>query len=398
MSDLAEFTEEVRAFLNDKLTPELRHYGEAYPGYTSPRPIAEKWTQILNDQGWSVPGWPVEYGGTDWSREKIMTLKREMILAHAPRLITSGEKMVGPVVIEFGTDKQKESILPSIRDGSIWWAQGYSEPNAGSDLSSLQTKAVSDGNDYIINGTKIWTSHAHKCEKIFCLVRTSNEGKPQAGISFLLFDLDLPGIEIRPIRTFGGEHEFNEIFFTDVRVPKSSLLGEENGGWTVAKHLLVNERTYSYATIIHNYLDRIRSFVRRSHGSSDALLLDGTDVMKKLASAEMDLKCLMAMEDKALKMVRTDMAEASALASVNKIAGSKLQQRVTELGAEVLGYYALPLQPRLEEPGQLAELIGDPSTHTALAVADYFADRAITIAGGTREIQKNIIATRKLGL
>jgi len=398
MTELTLFQEEVRDFLSDRLTPELRHFGEAYPGFVSPRPIEAEWRRILNEKGWSVPGWSVEYGGTEWSAEQIMLLKREMTLANAPRLQPTGENLVGPVIIEFGTAAQKSAFLPPIRTSETWWAQGYSEPNAGSDLASLQTKAERDGDDYIINGTKIWTSHAHKCEKIFCLVRTSNAGKPQAGISFLLFDLDTPGIEVRPIITFGGEHEFNQVFFTDVRVPVASLLGKENEGWNVSKFLLTSERAYSYATVTHDYLNKIRGFARQVRGRNNGALVNDPTFSKKLAKAEMDLQSLDLMEAKALQLMKTDMPASSILASANKVQGTKLQQAVTELAIEMLEHYAIPLQPRLEQPGGLEQLIGEPSTLTALAVSQYFNDRAMTIAGGTTEIQKNIIAARGLGL
>lgn len=398
MSDLTSFQEEVRDFLSEKLTPELRHYGEVYPGFFSPRHVAEEWQGILDEKGWAVPSWPVEYGGTDWTTEQILLFKRECTLAHAPRPLNSGENMIGPVLIEFGTEEQKATNLPLIRNGKQRWAQGYSEPGAGSDLAALQTKAVPDGDDYIINGTKIWTSDAHTCDKIFCLVRTSNDGKPQAGISFMLFDLDLPGIEVRPIVTFGGLHDFNQVFFTDVRVPKSALLGKENEGWGVSKFLLTSERAYSYATTTHNYLNRIRSFVHQSQATGGIALLEDSGFLKKFAAAELELTSLDAMEEKTLQLMKTDMVSASALASANKIQGTKLQQKVTELCAEMLEHYAMPHQPRLDKPGMMDELIGQPSTFTALAVSDYFADRAMTIAGGTTEIQKNIIAMRKLGL
>lgn len=397
MSELNEFTEEIRDFLSDKLTPELRHFGEAFPGYDCPRPVAEEWTCILNDQGWSVPGWPVEHGGTGWSTEQLLIFKREMTLAHAPRLAPQGVDMVGPVVIEYGTDEQKEVVLPRIRRGEDWWAQGYSEPSAGSDLASLKTRAVRDGEDYIINGTKIWTTYAHECNKIFCLVRTSNEGKPQAGISFLLFDLDLPGIEVRPILTFGGEHEFNQVFFTDVRVPRSALLGKENEGWTVAKFLLVGERAYSYAVFVHDYLERIRRFASQSASGSAPLIRDSA-LRAKLASIEIELASLNAMEQKTLKLMKQDKRAASALASVSKIHGSVLRQCATELAVEVMGSYAIPRQPRLMEHGSLHELIGEPTANTAVSVSQYFGDRAVTIASGSTEVQKNIIATRVLGL
>ena len=397
MNDLHEFTEEIRDFLNRKLTPELRHFGEAFTGYDCPRPVAEEWTRILDDQGWSVPGWPVEHGGTGWSTEQLMIFKRELTLAHAPRMAVQGVDMVGPVVIEFGTDEQKEALLSRIRRGEDWWAQGYSEPGAGSDLASLKCRAVQDGEDYIINGTKIWTTYAHECNKIFCLVRTSSEGKPQAGISFLLFDLDLPGIEVRPILTIAGEHEFNQIFFSDVRVPRSALVGKENEGWTVAKFLLVSERAYSYAVYVHDYLERIRNFVNQ-HASGSRPLTQDSAYRAKLASIEVELASLDAMEQKTLELMKQDKGAASALASVSKIHGSALRQRASELAVEMMGVYAIPQQPRLVEHGSLHKLIGEPNANTAVAVSHYFADRAVTIASGTTEIQKNIIATRVLSL
>ena len=397
MSGLSKFAEEIRDFLKRKLTPELRHFGEAFTGYDCPRRVAEEWTRILDDQGWSVPAWPVEHGGTGWSAEQLMIFKREMTLAHAPRMAVQGVDMVGPVVIEFGTEEQKAALLPRIRRGADWWAQGYSEPGAGSDLASLKCRAVRDGEGYLVNGTKIWTTYAHECNKIFCLVRTSNAGKPQAGISFLVFDLDLPGIEVRPILTFGGEHDFNQVFFTDVRVPKSALLGAENEGWTVAKFLLVGERAYSYAIYVHDYLERIREIMNR-HAPDGRSSMQNPTLRAKLASIEVELASLDAMEKNTLGLMQRDKGAASALASVSKIHGSALRQRASELAVEVMGNFAIPRQPRLLGQGSLHELIGDPTPHTAVAVSQYFADRAMTIASGTTEIQKNIIATRVLGL
>ncbi|MYK27814.1 MAG: acyl-CoA dehydrogenase, partial [Gammaproteobacteria bacterium] len=251
--------------------------------------------------------------------------------------------------------------------------------------------------DYIVNGTKIWTTYAHECNKIFCLVRTSNEGKPQAGISFFMFDLDLPGIEVRPILTFGGEHDFNQVFFTDVRVPGSALLGRENEGWTVAKFLLVGERAYSYAVYVHDYLERIRDFVnQRASGSLSPM--QAPALRAKLASIEVELASLDAMEQKTLELMKRDKGAASALASVSKIHGSVLRQRASELAVEMMGVYAVPQQPRLMEQSSLHKLIGEPTANTAVAVSQYFSDRAMTIASGTTEVQKNIIASRVLGL
>ena len=398
MKYLDEFTEEVRDFLNENLTDELRHYGDAYPGHSCPHPVAKEWTRILDKKGWSVPEWPVEHGGTGWSVDKVVAFKRELTLAHAPRLMVQGVDYVGPVVIEFGTEEQKQQYLPRIRSGDDWWAQGFSEPSAGSDLAALQCRAERDGDEYIINGTKIWTTYAHECNKIFCLVRTNNSGKPQAGISFLLFDLDLPGIEIRPIITLEGDHQFNQVFFSDVRVPRSALLGKENEGWTVSKFLLVGERAFSYAATVHVYLEKIRRFVCEANTQGPQLLTNDSALKTKLANAEVDLANLDALEQRMFSLLKTDMAGAAALSSVTKIYGTELSQRVTELAVEMLGPYAAPLQPRLFEQSSLDDLVGPPTAHTAVAVSNYLTDRALTIAGGTTEIQKNVIANRVLGL
>ena len=398
MANLKEFTEEVRDFLRDKLTPELRHFGDAWAPYSPPHSVAEEWTGILDAQGWSVPEWPVEYGGTGWSVEQVVTFKRELTLAHAPRLPVQGVDYVGPVVMEFGTEEQKGLILPRIRRGRDWWAQGYSEPNAGSDLASLKCRAVRDGDDYIINGTKIWTTNAHDCNKIFCLVRTRDEQKPQAGITFLMFDLDLPGIEVRPLLMFHSEHEFNQVFFNDVRVPKSALLGEENDGWTLAKYLLVGERAHSYSAAIHVYLERTRELASQTRVSGSPPLLDDPEFTAKFARIEIELASLDASEQKVFGLLKRDISAAAALSSVTKIQGTELQQRMTELAVETLGAYAVPEQPVLLASESLSSLIGQPSPHTSVAVSQYFFGRALTLAGGTTEVQKNVIATRVLGL
>ena len=390
--NLPDFTEEVRDFLNEKLTPELRHFGDTFPSYDLPLSVAKEWTAILAEKGWSVPEWPTEYGGTGWTIEQIVTFKRELTLARAPRLQVQGVSYVGPVVIEYGTDEQKDQILPRIRSGEDWWAQGYSEPGAGSDLVALKCRAEKDGDDYIINGTKIWTTYAHKANKIFCLVRTRDLAKPQAGITFLMFDLDLPGIEVRPIMTFGGEHEFNQVFFTDVRVPGSALLGEEDNGWTVAKFLLIGERAHSFAADVHVCLQRTRDFAKQIG------LTDDPVYRTKLASLEIELASLDASEQKIFNLLKKDITAASALSSVTKVQGTSLRQRATELSIEILDHYQLPQQPTLMAPAEIDEVVGRPTAHTAVAARQYFFDRAVTIASGTTEVQKNVVAKQVLGL
>lgn len=396
--DLQMFVEEVQEFLNEKLTPELRHYGDTFAPNSIPRPVAEEWMRILSQKGWAAPEWPTDHGGTDWTVEQVVTFKRELTLARAPRLMVQGVDYLGPAVIEFGTGEQKRQILPRILDGQDWWAQGYSEPNAGSDLAGLKCRAVREGDEFVINGTKIWTSYAHECNKIFCLVRTSDEGKPQAGVSFLMFDLDLPGIEIRPIVTFGGDPELNQVFFTDVRVPDSALLSGENKGWAVAKYLLIGERAYSFASVIHVYMERIRGFLERSAGANSQPLSSDPSIRSKLLTLEIELAGLDAAERHVFSLLKSDKIAAGALSSVTNIQGSELQQRVTELGIELLETYAVVDQPILTTHDSLNELVGPPIDLSAVGTSQYFFDRVLTIAGGTTEVQKNVIAKNVLGL
>ena len=241
------FREEVKAFLEEALTPELKRAGLYMTSVFSDFEASLVWQKILLKKGWLAPDWPVEYGGIDWTLAQKSIFLEESQKAGAPALISMAIQMLGPMLIKYGTQQQQDELLPRILSGEDIWCQGYSEPGAGSDLASLQMKAVSDGDDYILNGSKIWTSFAQHANKIFCLVRTNTEGKPQAGISFLLMDIDLPGITVDPIVSIDGEVEQCQVFFEDVRVPKGNLLGEENQGWEVAKYLLEFERGgYSY--------------------------------------------------------------------------------------------------------------------------------------------------------
>lgn len=395
MSNLDQFTDEVRTFLDENLTQELRRAGRLCAGIYADKPVALLWHQILNERGWAVPAWPVEFGGTDWSLEQHAIFQRELVLNSAPTVTPNATRMVGPVIIAFGTDQQKEHYLPRIRTGEDWWAQGYSEPGSGSDLASLQCDAVREGDDYVINGTKIWTTHAQWSNKIFCLVRTDRSGRPQQGITFLLFDLDLPGIEVRPLISISGDHEFNQVFFDNVRVPASALLGEENDGWTVAKYLLQFERGGSYATGLQTRLGILKEFAATESAGAAEPLANDTDFARKLAATEIELDVLRSFEQKVFSAVQRG-DPVGAISSAIKIRGTEMRQRVTELAIEAVSYYGLPHQPEARSFETNEEPIG--SVMAATALPQYLNDRAASIYAGSNEIQRNIMTKAVLGL
>ena len=394
MIELQMFTEEVRTFLSEKLPSELQRAGKLEAGIYADRPIAEAWLQILNEQGWAVPGWPLEWGGTGWSAEKHAIWQQELTLASAPALPPNGLKMVAPAIMHFGTRDQKNYYLPRIREGVDWWAQGYSEPAAGSDLSSLNCSAVKDGDEYLINGTKIWTTHAQFCNKMFCLVRTDNSSAQQYGITFLLFDIDLPGIDIKPIISISGDHEFNQVFFTDARVPVSGRLGEENDGWSVAKYLLTHERGGKTAIAMIMKIENLRSFLS-SEAKENFDLRDDRCYRKKLASLEVELEAYVAFEDRVFSSVAAG-ESIGTVSSVLKIRQTELRQQIDELVLDAVNYYGLPYQPRIREYRNHESPVG--SENAATAMPRYLNNRAATIYAGSNEIQRNILSKRTLGL
>ena len=363
------FRNEVRAFLAERLTPEFAFAGRNCAGIYCELPIARDWFRILAAKGWSVPHWPIEYGGTGWTPAQHLIFKQEMARADAPPLSPNSTHMVAPVIIAFGTDEQKAHYLPRIRSGEDWWAQGYSEPNSGSDLASLTLKAERDGDCYVLNGSKIWTTHAHFSNRMFCLVRTDRSGKPQQGISFLLFDLDLPGIEVSPIISISGDHELNQVFFNNVRVPVAGLIGQENDGWTVAKYLLRHERSSMWSPLLRARLERIKA---QSAGCDPAL-------QRRIARAEMRLSALEVSE---LRMLFEEMDEtrSSLMSSISKVSGTELRQEITELGVSLAGRDAIRMPDRPEQTGR------------GVAVATYLNDRAASIYAGANEVQRDIIA------
>ena len=393
--ELEQFAEEVRTFLRTELTDELRREGERCAGIYADQPVAVKWLRILNEKGWAVPHWPVEYGGTGWSIAKQHVFARELAFASAPQISPNSTHMVGPVIIGFGTEEQKRALLPRIRSGEDWWAQGYSEPGAGSDLASLKCKAVRDGDHYVLNGTKIWTTHAQWSNKMFCLVRTDSSGKPQHGISFLLLDLDIPGITVTPIISISGDHELNQVFFDDVRVPASGLVGEENNGWSIAKYLLQHERAVSGFPYLFVSLQRIKRAAREDLQKDGAALIHDPDFSRRIYDAEIALHTLEALELATFSKVGAG-EPVGMLSSALKIRFTELRQQISELGMIAAGPYALPFQPETRLPGSDAHPAGPASLMTF--AAQYLNDRAASIYGGSNEIQRNIIAKQLIGL
>ncbi len=385
---------EVREFLARELTADLKQAAQNW--YSVPREEGARWHRKLYEQGWIAPSWPVEYGGTGWSLAQKHMFHEELALAGAPDISPFSIGMVGPVIYTFGTDQQKAQHLPGILDGSVWWCQGYSEPGSGSDLASLKTRAVRDGEDYVVNGQKIWTSSAHKSDWIFVLVRTNAEGKKQQGISFLLVPITSPGIEVRPIVTIDGMHSLNEVYFTDVRVPVSNRIGEENKGWTYAKFLLGHERTG--ATGVGQSRRRIqllRELAEREAGIDCGMLADDFAFMTKLNQAEVRLEALAHTESRALAAMDSG-GNAGNAASMLKQLGTELQQLLSTLRVEAVGYYSLPF-----EVDVIAGEVDKPSVgpnYALRAVSTYNFERAMTIAGGSSEVQRDVMAKQVLGL
>ena len=381
------FRDEVREFLTTSLPKSLADKGAKAQELT--KEDAETWHALLNSKGWLAVTWPVEYGGTGWTAVERHIFEEECALANAPRIVPFGLNMLGPVIIKFGNDEQKAEVLPKILDGTNWWCQGYSEPGAGSDLASLKTKAERDGDEYVINGQKTWTTLGQHADRIFCLVRTSSEDKPQKGISFVLVDIDTPGIEMRPIKLLDGSHEVNEVFFTDVRVPVSNLVGEENQGWTIAKYLLTHERTniagVGFAARDLEKLKALTNTVKRS----GKLLKDDPQFMAKVKQVETDLDAMRITNLRMLQQAK-DGAAPGAESSMLKIKGTVIRQEISALYRTALGPHAAPWQP--EDTDALLENNWGVPEEALRSTGYYFNNRKLSIYGGSNEIQRNIIA------
>lgn len=387
----AAFRAEVRAFLAEHLTPDLRAAGRRASGIFADYPDGIRWHRVLARRGWSVPHWPVEHGGTGWTPTQHYIFASELAEAGAPPLAPMGTHMVGPVIIAFGTPAQQRAWLPGIASGEDYWAQGYSEPQSGSDLASLQCKAVRDGDEYVITGSKIWNTHAHYANRFFLLVRTRSGGKPQAGISFLCIDLKVPGVTVRPIVSISGDHELNQVFFDDVRVPASALIGEEDQGWTVAKFLLQHERGGAWAPSLRARLRRLREALDQAFASRGAEDAEYVELRRRLADAECRVDAVQAVEMRALRaQLRGE--PPGIRPSVGKILGSETRQHLTELGLEIAAHYG-----QVRMPLALAEADDLAIPESAVfSLSAYLNDRAASIYAGTNEIQRNLVAAHLL--
>ncbi len=387
------FREEVRAFFRDKLPTRLSTL--VREGRRLQKSDMEEWHGILNERGWLANHWPEEWGGPGWSVIQRFIFDNESALAHAPRVVPFGVNMLGPVLIKYGSEEQKKQWLPRILDGSDWWCQGYSEPGAGSDLAGLKTTAVRNGDVYVVNGQKTWTTLGQHADMIFCLVRTDATAKKQEGISFLLIDMKTPGIEVRPITLIDGEQEVNEVFFTDVEVPVANLVGEENLGWTYAKYLLTYERTniagvgFSIASF-----ERLKEVAQEQKKGGRALA-DDPLFAARMARVEIDLANMQTTNLRVLAAVAGG-GVPGAESSMLKIKGTEIRQEITSLTRRAYGSYAAPYIPEALEAGWNGEPVGPDDAATA--APSYFNNRKLSIFGGSNEIQKNIISKAILGL
>jgi acyl-CoA dehydrogenase len=392
--DLA-FRDEVREFLDKSLTPALRDAGRRTTSVFTEKRWNLAWQKILHTKGWVAPSWPKEYGGTGWNDMQRYIFARECARAGTPGLSPMGLRMVAPVIMKYGSPEQKAFYLPRILSGEDYWCQGYSEPGSGSDLASLQLRAVSDGDDYVLNGSKIWTTHAQWANRMFCLVRTKFEGKPQGGITFLLLEMTTPGITVQPIITLAREHEVNQVFFDNVRLPKANRLGAENEGWTVAKYLLEFERGGGSAAGLKVSLARLRGMACTEPCGEGHSLVEDQAFEKKLAEAEVLIDAIEMSEHRVMSALASGKNPGPA-SSMLKMQGTEAMQRLDELAIEAAGRYAIVEQPAARAPGSNVEPVGPE--HSLFAMPRYLNNRAGSIYGGSNEIQRNIIAQLVLGL
>ncbi|MGV0853259.1 acyl-CoA dehydrogenase family protein [Mycolicibacterium phlei] len=401
----AAFRDEVRSFLDEKLTPELRRAGRLMTSVYADHEASMEWQRILHERGWAAPAWPVEYGGCDWTLTQHYIFSRESTLAGAPSLSPMGIRMVAHAIIKFGTEEQKNYFLPRILTGEVFFCQGYSEPEAGSDLAALSMAAVDDGDHLVCTGSKIWTTHAREANWMFALVRTSRLAKKQQGITFLLIDMTSPGIEIRPLVMTSGEEVQNQVFFDGVRVPKSNVLGQIDDGWTVAKYLLEFERGGGASSpALQVMAQEVAEEAARQPGPAGGRLIDDPAFARRLADARIRTEVLEILEYRVLATVAEGRNPGPA-SSMLKVLSTELSQTITELAMEAAGPRARVYQPHATCPGGPIADFEPPADGyvsgeewQAVAPLRYFNDRAGSIYAGSNEIQRNILAKAALGL
>lgn len=388
------FRLEIRQWVAESLPADISH--KVHNALRLSRDDLQRWAKILGSKGWLGHAWPKPFGGPGWNAVQRHLFEEECALAGAPRVVPFGPVMVAPVIMAFGSPEQQRRFLPGIASGEVWWSQGYSEPGAGSDLASLKTRAERQGDKYIVNGQKTWTTLGQYGEWIFCLVRTSTEGKPQTGISFLLIDMKSPGVTVRPIRLLDGDCEVNEVWFDNVEVPAENLVGEENKGWTYAKYLLAHERTnIADVNRAKRELERLKRIAKAEGLWEDHRFRD------QVALLEVDI---VALEMMVLRVLSAEKSGKQSLdiAGLLKIRGSEIQQRYTELMMLAAGPYAVPFVTEAMEAGwqgdqALGGLFPGGAAHAAPLAATYFNMRKTTIYGGSNEVQRNIVAQTVLG-
>ena len=386
--DEQAFREQTRAWVKANLPKEISD--KVRNSIRLSRDDMQRWAKILGKKGWLTFGWPKEFGGPGWSAVQKHLFEEECALAGAPRIVPFGPVMVAPVIMAFGNKEQHERFLPGIASGEVWWSQGYSEPGSGSDLASLKTRAERKGDKYIVNGQKTWTTLGQYGDWMFNLVRTSTEGKPQTGISFLLLDMKSKGVSVRPIKLLDGECEVNEVFFDNVEVPAENLIGEENKGWTYAKHLLSHERTnIADVNRAKRELERLKRIARKEGVWDDPRFRD------EIAKLEVDV---VALEMLVLRVLSAEKSGKNSLdiAGLLKIRGSEIQQRYSELMMLAAGPYSLPFIEEAMEAGWQGDFPGGVVANAPLA-STYFNMRKTTIYGGSNEVQRNIVAQTVLG-
>ena len=396
-SEEEAFRTEVRAFLADKLPARLSD--KVHSGKHLSKADMQEWHAILNQRGWLANHWPQQHGGPGWSAVQKFIFENECALAHAPRIVPFGVNMLGPVLIKYGSQAQQQRWLPRILDGSDWWCQGYSEPGAGSDLAAVKTSAVrgsdAQGDHYVVNGQKTWTTLGQHANMIFCLVRTNRDAKKQEGISFLLVDMKSPGVEVRPIITLDGDHEVNEVFFTDVRVPAKNLVGEENKGWTCAKYLLTYERTniagVGYSVAALERLKKVAATVKKNGRP----LAEDPSFAARLARVEIELENMKTTNLRVIAAVAGG-GVPGAESSMLKIRGTEIRQEISSLLRRAMGPYAQPFVAETLQEGFDGAPVGPAAA--ASAAVQYFNNRKLSIFGGSNEVQRNIIAKMMLGL